>query len=86
MAQLPAGRSLALRYEDVLDNPLKWLGETAAFCGLEVSKGQLENAVKNIRLDRAKAYEADVELTSFAATRADALSARGYSTTGAASE
>jgi hypothetical protein len=86
MAQLPAGRSLALRYEDVLDNPLKWLGETAAFCGLEVSKTQLENAVKNIRFDRAKAYEADVELTSFAAKRADALSARGYSTTGAASE
>jgi hypothetical protein len=86
MAQLPAGRSLALRYEDVVDNPLKWLGETAAFCGLEVSKTQLENAVKNIRIDRAKAYEADVELTSFAAKRSDALSARGYSTTGAVSE
>jgi hypothetical protein len=86
MAQLPAGRSLALRYEDVLNNPLRWLGETAAFCGMEVSRMQLENAVKNIRFDRATAYEADVELTSFAATRADALSARGYSTTGAASE
>jgi hypothetical protein len=86
MAQLPAGRSLALRYEDVLDSPLRWLGETAAFCGLEVSKTQLANAVKSIRIDRAKAYEADVELTRFAAKRADVLSARGYSTTGAASE
>jgi hypothetical protein len=86
LAQLPAGRSLALRYEDVLDNPLKWLGETTAFCGLEVSKAQLENAVKNIRIDRAKAYEADADLASFAAMRSDALSARGYSTTGAASD
>jgi hypothetical protein len=86
MAQLPAGRSLTLRYEDVLDSPLKWLGETAAFCGLEASKTQLENAVKNIRIDRAKAYAADVELASFAAKRSDALSARGYSTTGAVSE
>jgi hypothetical protein len=86
MAQLPAARSLALRYEEVLNNPLKWLGETAAFCGLAVSRTQLENAVKNIRIDRAKAYEADVELTSFAAKHADALSARGYSTAGAASK
>jgi Sulfotransferase family len=86
MAQLPGGRTLALRYEDVLDSPLKWLGETAAFCGLEVSKAQLENAVKNIRFDRAKAYEADVELTSFAAKYSDVLNARGYSTTGAVSE
>ena len=86
MAQLPAGRALALRYEDVLDNPLKWLGETAAFCGLEASKTQLETAVKNIRIDRAKAYQADLELRDFAAKRADALRARGYSTTGAGSE
>ena len=86
MAPLPADRVLALRYEDVLDNPLKWLGETAAFCGLEGSKTQLENAVKNIRIDRAKAYEGDVELLSFAAKRAHALSARGYSITGAASQ
>jgi hypothetical protein len=86
MAQLPAGRTLALRYEDVLDSPLKWLGETAAFCGLEASKVQLEKAVKNIRFDRAKAYEADVELKSFAAKHSDVLNVRGYSTTGAASK
>jgi hypothetical protein len=86
MAQLPAGRALALRYEDVLDNPLKWLGETAAFCGLTASNAQLENAVKNIRIDRAKAYEADVELRNFAAKRSDALHARGYSKAGAVSE
>ena len=86
MAQLPASRALALRYEDVLDDPLKWLGETAAFCDLEVSKTQLENAVKNIRVDRAKAYESDADLASFAAKRAAALGARGYSTSGAISE
>jgi hypothetical protein len=77
-AQLPANRVLALRYEDVLDSPVKWLGQSADFCGLKVSQNQLESAVKNIRVDRAKAYESDVELTDFAAKRSAALSARGY--------
>jgi hypothetical protein len=83
IAQLPADRALALRYEDVLENPVKWLGESAAFCGLKVSETQLDSAVRKIRGDRAKAYETDAELANFAAKRADALSARGYSTPGA---
>jgi hypothetical protein len=78
MSQLPADRVLALRYEDFLDNPIKWLGDSAAFCGLTVSQAQIEQAAKNIRADRAKAYESDVELTSFAARHSDALNARGY--------
>jgi hypothetical protein len=83
IAQLPADRMLALRYEDVLENPVKWLGESAAFCGLKVSKTQLDSAVKNIKADRAKAYESNAELTNFAAGRSEALSARGYLTPGA---
>jgi hypothetical protein len=83
IAQLPADRVLALRYEEVLENPIKWLGETANFCGLEVSNTQLENAVKTIRADRAKAYESDAELASFATKHSDALSARGYFIPGA---
>lgn len=83
IARLPANRVLALRYEDVLENPVKWLSESAAFCDLKVSQTQIETAVKKIRIDRAKAYESDAELTSFAAKRSEALSARGYSAPGA---
>jgi hypothetical protein len=83
MAQLPAHRVLALRYEDVLENPVKWLARSADFCGLKVSQTQLDSTVKNIRVDRAKAYESDVELTDFAQKRSAALSARGYAPPGA---
>jgi hypothetical protein len=82
MAQAPAERALALRYEDVLADPVKWLGQSADFCGLKVSQNQIENAIKNIRTDRANAYESDVELANFAAERSAALSARGYAPPG----
>jgi hypothetical protein len=78
VGQVPAERALALRYEDVLADPIKWLGQGADFCGLKASQNQIENVAKNIRTDRAKAYESDVELANFAAERSAALSARGY--------
>ena len=65
MGQVPAERVLALRYEDVLDDPVNWLGRSADFCGLKASQNQIENAVKNIRTDRAKAYESDVRACEF---------------------
>jgi hypothetical protein len=83
MGQVPAGRALALRYEDVLADPVKWLGLGADFCGLKVSQNQIEDVAKNIRTDRAKAYESDVELANFATKRSAALSARGYAAPGA---
>jgi hypothetical protein len=83
MGQVPAERVLALRYEDVLADPVKWLGQSADFCGLKVSQNQIENAAKNIRTDRANAYESDVELANFAAERSAALSAHGYALPGA---
>jgi hypothetical protein len=84
IARIPADRLLSLRYEDFLGDPTKWLGESAAFCDLDFSKDQLDRAARNIRADRARAYETDAELTSFAATHSVALSARGYSIPGAA--
>jgi hypothetical protein len=83
MAQVPAERVLALRYEEVLADPVNWLDRSVDFCGLKVSQNQIENAVKNIRTDRANAYESDVELANFAAERSAALSARGYALPGA---
>jgi hypothetical protein len=83
MDQMQAKRVLALRYEDILADPVKWLGQSADFCGLKASQNQIENAVKNIRTDRANAYESDLELANFAAERSAALSARGYVPPGA---
>ena len=83
MGQVPAERVLALRYEDVLADPVNWLGQSADFCGLNVSQNRIENVAKNVRTDRAKAYESDVELASFAAERSAALGARGYAPPGA---
>ncbi len=78
IATLPRERVLALRYEDVLGDPVKWLGQTAAFCELDASASRIEAAVKGIRADRAAAYESSAELKAFAARHAEALAARGY--------
>ncbi len=83
IATLPRERVLALRYEEVLEDPVKWLSKSAAFCDLKASKTQIETAVKSIRADRAKAYEFSADLKKFAATHAEALAARGYSVPGA---
>lgn len=82
IAELPRDRVLALRYEDVLHDPVKWLSESASFCQLQASSTEIKEAVKGIRVDRAKAYESNVELRRFAATRSEALNARGYTVPG----
>jgi len=77
-ANLPQERVLTLRYEEVLADPVKWLTRTAAFCDMDASSAQIEQTVKSIRADRAQAYESNPELKRFAASRAEALAARGY--------
>jgi len=84
IAQVPAEKVLALRYEEVLADPVKWLGETAAFCKLEVEPARIERAARNIKADRAQAYQSDSDLARFAAAHATALSARGYFAPGTA--
>jgi hypothetical protein len=81
-AALPRGRVLALRYEEVLSDPIKWLNEAAAFCGLDASPARIEAAVGSVKADRATAYEESAELRQFAASHARALTARGYSVPG----
>lgn len=79
IAALPRERTLTLRYEHVLSDPVRWLTEVAAFCGLNASSAGINETVKSIRADRAQAYESDAELKKFAAGHAEALAARGYS-------
>ncbi len=80
IATLPRERVLTVRYEEVLNDPVKWLTEAAMFCDLKASRGQIETTIKSIRTDRAQAYRVDADLTRFAASHAAALAARGYST------
>lgn len=83
IAALPRERTLTLRYEEVLSDPVRWLTEVAAFCELNASSARINETVKSIRADRAQAYESDAELKKFATVHAEALAARGYSIPGA---
>jgi hypothetical protein len=76
--QLPAERSLALRYEDVLENPSEHLRVSADFCGLEVSDQRLREVVAGIKADRANPYASDPELRQFALDHSAELQERGY--------
>lgn len=76
--RLPSGRSLALRYEDVLEKPLQHLRESADFCGLDVSDRRLREVVAGIRAERANSFASDPELLQFALDHRAELSERGY--------
>jgi hypothetical protein len=76
--QLPANRSLALRYEDVLENPFTYLRESADFCELGVSDQRLREISADIKFDRANSYLSDPELRQFALDHDVELSERGY--------
>ncbi len=78
IAQLPGDRSLSLRYEEVLENPLKYLRESADFCGLDVSDRRLHEVVAGIKADRANSYASDPELRQFALDHSAELGERGY--------
>ena len=76
--QLPGDRTLALRYEDVLHDPMKYLRQSAAFCGLEPTEGRLTEVVAGIKAERANSYASDFELRQFAADHRAELGERGY--------
>lgn len=78
MADLPAERRLALRYEDVLADPVGALRRSAAFCGLSPTDSDLIRVAGAVRADRALAHEQRPELTALAQKHRAALHARGY--------
>jgi hypothetical protein len=78
IAQLPPERALALRYEEVLDDPHRFLRQSADFCGLEVSDKRLEEVIAGIKADRANSYMSDSELREFASRHSAELGAFGY--------
>jgi hypothetical protein len=76
--QLPAERSLALRYEDLLENPIEHMRVSADFCGLKASDQRLHEVVAGIKADRANSYASDLELRQFALDHSAELHERGY--------
>jgi hypothetical protein len=75
--QLPKDRSLILRYEDVLENPLRHLRESADFCELDVTDRRLREVIAGIRVERLHSYASDPELRQFALDHSAELSERG---------
>jgi hypothetical protein len=76
--QLPKDRALALRYEAMLEDPFRYLRESADFCGLDVSDKRLHEVVASIRIDRANSYASDPELRQFARDHGAELAECGY--------
>ena len=71
-------KGLEIRYEDLLREPLKHLPGILDFCGLEVSRRQLEEKLDQITPERAFAYQGNPELVEFANKVSDYLAELGY--------
>jgi hypothetical protein len=76
--QLPEDRVLALRYEQMLEDPITYLRASARFCGLDTAESRLKALVADIKFDRAARYRSDPELRQFAFEHKAELSERGY--------
>ncbi len=70
------------RFEDLAKDPLAWVSELAAFCGIDASPQELQRAAALVRPSRRFAYLNDPELRALAESHATRLAARGYSPTG----
>ncbi len=46
-ADMEGPRILVLRYEDLIDKPVKWFGKVARFVGLDFDRGRVELAVRH---------------------------------------
>ena len=66
-------RALALRYEDLLADPLEEATRVARFAGLDPRPDRLAAAVEEIRPDRAHLHRDDPELAAFAREHAAVL-------------
>ncbi len=79
LSTIPQTQQLKLRYEDVLDNPEKLLGQAAEFCGAQYTTGDMAAMVGHIRARRARAYRSKPELLAFAKANEVELQRWGYS-------
>lgn len=75
---VPESQRMRLRYEDVLEDPAKYLAEAAQFCGASFTSSDLTTMVGHIRKRRAGAFRNDPELLAFAKANAACLQRWGY--------
>lgn len=78
MRQLPGERVLELRYEAMLEQPMKYLRASAEFCGLDASDQRLREVIAGVRADRANSFSSDPALRQFAVDHRAELAERGY--------
>lgn len=71
-------RSLAVRYEDLLERPGEHLERLAAFVGLDITPAHLAAVAERFDPGRVCAYRRDPQLVEFARTHSARLEARGY--------
>ena len=71
-------RALEIKYEHLLEDPVRILKNAADFCELNASLRQIELITHDLRRNRAYAYLSDPKLEEFAASVADRLKIYGY--------
>ena len=72
------GRTLEVRYEDLLANPRETVRQMAAYCCLEPNDGKIAGLLNGIQCDRAYAYQKESGLLSLARRHLTTLSQFGY--------
>jgi hypothetical protein len=71
-------KSISLRYEDVLENPVPNIKELAKFCGLDVSENKIKELTKSLDKSRMYAFRNKPELVDFEKQVKERLSKLGY--------
>ena len=71
-------QALELKYETLLCEPAKVLGEVARFCNLPVSDEAIQEVAGLVQKERAYAYREKPDLQAFAESVAGRLNAYGY--------
>jgi hypothetical protein len=59
------GQKMAIRYEDLLENPSAYMKQIAAFCGLNFSNRGIDNITSTVNRHRAYAFMQDESLCEF---------------------
>jgi hypothetical protein len=72
------GRTMELKYEDFLSEPIGHLKKLAQFCTLSCDETAVEQVSKGVKTERAYAYRKQLELRAFSERTAERLRRRGY--------
>lgn len=71
-------RAVEVKYEELLVDPVRIVGNLSEFCNVKASAAVVRNAATLVRKERAYAYRSSPELSSFARGVAERLQAQNY--------